>query len=876
MRKFAFLFCLLLCGLLRGQILTPGLLQKCAPALLDFSGNTSLKNESYSFYTLQVDDLQAFISWAQTQNIRVARSYAPARLVVVQASLSDLIEKILPHPAVQFADRSAPQGRAELPVPGHNFFVNRINAAHRYWPLLNGAGITVSVKEFRFDSSDVDFRGRYLPSPKSAAQLTDHAHIMASLIAGAGNSDPAGQGVAPGVQLTSSNFVGLLPDDAADYAAQNISVQNHSYGIAIENYYGLSALAYDHSVALRPELLHVFSAGNDGLMASSSGIYANIFDFANLTGNFKMAKNVLTVGSVDSFGQTPPFSSRGPAYDGRIKPDLVAFGAGGTSESAALVSGAAAVLQQAFFEKNGARPSASTLRAVLLNTTDDIAPPGPDFTTGFGNLHLKNALQTVLNQSVEVGKAADGSTRVFSLELPPKVRRVRVTLAWDDPPASPGSARALINDLDLVLRAPDGAVWQPWILNTAPQTDSLRQPARRGRDSLNNVEQISLDFPLPGLYQMEVYGRRVLPENQLFALTFTWDTLDQFVWDSPVRNDPAIAGREAILRWTTQLPDSTGRIEWRPIGSIDWRLINPAATLATGVRRWLVPDTFTAAQVRMVVGSQVFVSDTFLITRALRMRVGFNCKDSVLLRWNAPAPDAAYQLWGFGDRYLERLRTTNDTFWVLQKKDFPQQRFTVSALGQGGGEGPKSPAPDIATQGVGCYISSFLAELSAAFQIDITLQMGTTYGVHKVYLEKIKNGVSEELYEEAPQKTLVAFTDSVPHPGVNRYFARVEFLNGFQLFSDTLAVYFTGASNRLIFPNPVSGSGTLSVLSQTPDEATFELFDALGRHILEQNLSMPRVDISLPSLPPGCYQWRIQTDRAERRETGRVVVAGKR
>ena len=142
--------------------------------------------------------------------------------------------------------------------------------------------------------------------------------------------------------------------------------------------------------------------------------------------------------------------------------------------------------------------------------------------------------------------------------------------------------------------------------------------------------------------------------------------------------------------------------------------------------------------------------------------------------------------------------------------------------------------------------------------------------------EKIKNGDSEVLYEEAPQKTLVAFTDSVPHSGVNRYFARIEFLNGFQLRSDTLAVYFTGASNRLIFPNPVSGSATLSVLSQTPDEATFELFDALGRHILEQNLSMPRVDILLPSLPPGCYQWRIQTERGERSETGGVVVAGKR
>lgn len=869
-----FLVLFLLHTLAHSQTLGTALLQKCAPSLHPSPAQVFTENDTIALYTLALNDLPAFQTWTQAQNLRIVRTYAPARVVVVEASRSVFFEKILPHPAVQFADRGAATGQAELRVPGHNLFVNRINAAHQRWPLLNGAGITVSVKENRFDSSDVDLRGRHRPSPKSAPQLDDHAYVIATLVAGAGNSDPGGRGVASGAQLVSSSFAVLLPDDDEDYDDHSVSVQNHSYGSAIENGYSPSALAYDHSVRLRPSLLHVFSVGNIlEVLPSKSGTYANLLGFANLTGSFKMAKNVLTVGSVDSFGQVLSISARGPAYDGRTKPDLVAFGPGGTSDAAALTSGAAAVLQQAFLEKSGTLPPAHTLRAVLLNTADDIAPPGPDFASGYGSLNLKNALHTVLGQQVETGKIAPAETLSFPLQIPPQARNLRVTLAWDDPPALPGTARSLVNDLDLTLLAPDGSVQRPWSLNTAPHPDSLHQPTRRGRDSLNNAEQVALDFPLPGLYQMQVHGRRVLPENQTFALAFGWDTLNHFAWDCPVRNDPATAGREAILRWAAHLPDTTGRLEWRPVGTSDWRLIDPAVPLAAGYRRWLVPDTFAAAQMRLLTSSRAFPSDTFLIAPELRMRVGFDCPDSVLLSWNAASPGAAYQLWGLGDRYLEPLLTTADTFRVLQKKDFPQQRFAVSALGQAGAEGPKSPAPDIGTQGAGCYVSNFLADLNADFQVDLTLRLGTTYGVRRVFLEKIKSGTSAVLHETEPEQEQVVYTDPDPAPGVNRYFARVELASGSLLRSDTVAVHYAGESNWRLYPNPAMGGSTLTVLSRRPDQATLELYDVLGRFILEKKLDNDqRVDIALPPLSPGCYVWRVRASEGEGHLEGKLVV----
>ena len=97
------------------------------------------------------------------------------------------------------------------------------------------------------------------------------------------------KGAAWGALLTSSDYASLLPDADAVYQQNKLSVQNHSYGTGIENFYGTDAVAYDMTVKNTPVLLHVFSAGNSGTLASASGPYSAIQGFANLTGSFKMA-----------------------------------------------------------------------------------------------------------------------------------------------------------------------------------------------------------------------------------------------------------------------------------------------------------------------------------------------------------------------------------------------------------------------------------------------------------------------------------------------------------------------------------------------------------------------------------------------------------
>jgi hypothetical protein len=73
---------------------------------------------------------------------------------------------------------------------------------------------------------------------------------------------------------------------------------------------------------------------------------------------------------------------------------------------------------------------------------------------------------------------------------------------WDDAPAAPAAAATLINDLDLELENPNGTTFRPWTLNAANPGNN----AGNGVDRTNNVEQVTVNNPLAGLWMIRVNG----------------------------------------------------------------------------------------------------------------------------------------------------------------------------------------------------------------------------------------------------------------------------------------------------------------------------------------------------------------------------------
>ena len=123
--------------------------------------------------------------------------------------------------------------------------------------------------------------------------------------------------------------------------------------------------------------------------------------------------DVLAIGAVDRDGQVLPFSSRGPTFDGRIKPDLMAMGAGvtsidsttsggfssnhnGTSAATPLAAGAVALLMEAF-------PLATVTDIVNTLRMTASQADKPDNIAGYGVIRSRAAYDTLLHQFGHTG-----------------------------------------------------------------------------------------------------------------------------------------------------------------------------------------------------------------------------------------------------------------------------------------------------------------------------------------------------------------------------------------------------------------------------------------------------------------------------------------
>ncbi|TNE68175.1 MAG: T9SS type A sorting domain-containing protein [Bacteroidetes bacterium] len=849
---------------------------KCTPAVR-FADRAAVAPENYY---LVVTDLSAFAGRLATLGTgTLLGQYAPSNIAVVRISPAALQEQVLPLPEVLFADSGAEEPHVELPVPGHNLFANRITALHARYAGWNGTGRTVSIKENAFDTLDVDVRGRVGPTDLAAAQTSVHATIMASLLAGCGTSGLAGWGVSWGARVVPADFSILLPEPPGVYQKMGVTVQNHSYGVGIENYYGADAMAYDRSVALQPDLVHVFSAGNLGGQEAGMGSYQGLPGFANLSGSFKMAKNVILVGATDSFLQVIPQSSRGPAYDGRVKPDLVAFGQDGTSGAAALVSGTAAVLQQGFTQThNGVLPPAALIRALLVNGASDIGMPGPDYLSGFGSLNAKRSAGILDAGNYWVDSVASLETRVFQIFVPSGQQQLKVCLAWTDPAAAPNAAKALVQDLDLSLTGPDGTTLDPLVLSVEPSSDALILPAQPGRDSINNIEQIFWPDPQPGVYQVAVTGRRVLDNFQAFALVYSSTPSDTLIWSAPVKGDPLQSGETAILYWESTLGSPQATLQYRLIGQASWQDITGQLSLPEGYYRWQTPDISALLQFRILAADgRAFTGDTVFVGQDLRLELGFNCSDSVLLFWKSAGQGIDYQVWGLGEQYLEPLFVTTDTAVLLEKAVFPQERFAVSVLPGPGWVGNRSPAPDIRLQGVGCYFRNFLAQFTNPAEVHLQTSLGTTHGLALLSFEKWQSGGFIPLVTYTPPFTGLSFheVDPDPAPGVNRYRVRLSLTNGGEVFSEVVEVYYAGTSGVVVYPNPASSGAALQVIYQEqPEDLFFEMYDGLGRFILEKRLEDQPTEIYLPTLSTGMYYFTVRKPDKRVVQRGKLLLRG--
>jgi len=780
--------------------------------------------------------------------LRILYSYPNAHVVVCRVPGKNL-NVVLSLKDIVFAD-VVKRPKEEITTGANDPTANHILFAHYKFPAIKGQSIVASIKEQRFDTTDIDIKGRWINSNMAATTSSSHASIMATLLAGAGNSSPYAQGVAPAANVTSSSFAILFPDHDSVYQRFNISLQNHSYGTDIENYYGSQAVAYDKSVVNNPSLVHVFSSGNAGTTTTASGPYTGVQGYANLTGNFKLAKNIITVGAIDSFLNVMAASSKGPAFDGRVKPELVAYGEGGSSGAAALVSGTVALLQQVYKQNNSNNlPSAALVKAVLLNSATDIGNRHVDYSTGYGSLNTFEALKTIKENRFVSDNISNTQVKTYPVTIPANTSQLKITIAWTDLEAPVNTSKALVNNIDLLLRnSSTGEAWLPWVLNKFPHKDSLALPAVRKLDTLNNVEQITVDFPVAGNYIIEVRGTSIATLNQPFAFSYQIDTLGFFEWRFPSSIDPLPAGQQSVVRWETNV-SGTGTLEYR-VDNGTWQTISSNVDLGKKYFKWNAPSVNTKAQIRIVTqGNAIYTSDTFVISQQPNINVGFNCADSVLLYWNRTA--AAYKVYKLGDKYLEPFANSNDTTIVISKSQHQSLYYSVAPVIDNK-EGLRSFTINYQFQGVQCYFKNFLVQLRNNTG-ELNTEIGTLYNISKIRFQKLTANGYVTIKEMTPVTTNIVHFDISLTTGVNTYRVQIVLSNGQQLFSNPESIYYFLASPVIVFPNPARQNEPIRIIAADQFEYSVSIYDALGRIVYQTKMDNTSHSIEPLRLSKGVY-----------------------
>ncbi|PKP52947.1 MAG: serine protease [Bacteroidetes bacterium HGW-Bacteroidetes-1] len=154
-------------------------------------------------------------------------------------------------------------------------------------------------------------------------------------------------------------------------------------------------------IAASKGILVVNSAGNSGNSSSFPYIGAPADGF-----------NVFSIGAVDGTGERASFSSIGPTYDGRIKPDVMAMGQGtavaagstdnftfsnGTSFSSPVMAGMATCLWQANRSFNNLQ-----IKEAIMLTSSNASTPNSTFGYGIPDFFLANSTLT----SIDTGEGS--------------------------------------------------------------------------------------------------------------------------------------------------------------------------------------------------------------------------------------------------------------------------------------------------------------------------------------------------------------------------------------------------------------------------------------------------------------------------------------
>jgi PKD repeat protein len=627
------------------------------------------------------------------------------------------IDALIRLPYVQYVECAAPNPTPD-DVKGRSLHrSNVLNSDYGAGRHYDGTGVTIGLADDGAIGPHIDYTGR-LTSYTTVNNGT-HGDMTAGILFGAGNRDPEIRGHATGAYLHYWDIGGYphIVDALTHFNNFGMVLTSTSYSQGQGGVYSTDAQFIDDQIYNNPQMLHMFSAGNAGTQDHGYGAGAG---WGNITGGYKAAKSVITCGNLTPMGILDNSSSRGPADDGRIKPDICANGTdqlstnspntnqvgGGTSAASPSVAGCVTQLYQAYKSLHGGQnPESALIKACILNTGHDLGNPGPDYKHGWGQINALRAVRVLEENRHFRDSVSQGQTRSHILNVPAGTTEIRAMVYWADYPGNPSSTTALVNNLDITLQ--NGTLYQPWVLDPTANAAVLNANAVRGTDNLNNVEQVTITNPVPGTTTLNVTGTSVPfgPQSYHVVYEFVQDFVELTY---PVGGEGLVPGTVETIRWDAYGNTGTFNLDYSTDGGNNWSSLATSVSSSNRSFDWTIPAVVTgSARVRVTSGALADASDAnfTIVARPTNLAVSYVCPDSIGLTWTAASGANSYQVFRLGTSFMDSMTVTNGTSATLYGLNPSSTHwFSVASRTSDGGLGKRMVALEYSGGVVNCTV----------------------------------------------------------------------------------------------------------------------------------------------------------------------------
>ncbi len=780
----------------------------------------------------------------ESRGVRI-NSLGPSPRIIRASVAADQVQYLTPVTYISYVEPIAEPGVPEA-LDGKSLHRStKINTEYNGGVDYDGTGVSFVINDDGFVGPHIDFTGRTDQTDVAGDFAGDHGDMTTGIAGGAGNLDPTVPGMAPGAFIWVRQYNASLPDVLNLHQNEGVMAFSSSYSNGCNAGYTSTTQQVDDQTFDNPGILQSFSAGNSN---NNDCGYGAGNQWGNITGGHKIAKNAIAAANLRFNEVLETSSSRGPASDGRIKPDIAAHGTnqlstdpnntyapgGGTSAACPGITGVFAQLVEAFRDKNGGvDPESGLIKACMLNTAHDLGNVGPDFKFGWGRVNAAGAYNIIDQVQYVDGMIEQGVTATESITVPAGTEEVRVMLYWMDPAASTLSFKALVNDIDMSVVDPGGATYQPWILDPTANAASLDAPATNGVDTLNNVEQILIKDPVAGTYDVTLTGTEIPMGPQKYYVV--WEFFGGVDLSYPIGGEGLNPLENVRILWEAVADTGSFQLDYTIDGGGSW---NPIATVPGDQRfyeNWSVPSVISGdVRVRITRGADTDMSDADLSI----MQVAENldlvrmCPTEVRLAWDSVPGATSYTVHKLGAMYMDSIATASTHVIDLPVVDvFEEFWWSVTAHGPNGARNRRAVA--VFYDGSGLLNCSVNDELSATELLNPTGTFLSCFGVDSIVSVRIDNNglvdqgnfsVGYAVNGGTPVIETFSGTISAGTSGVYN-FSQPLILNG-SLSYDVVA-WSSLVGDALPGNDTTSGEFTLVTAMNTPDyNEDFESFNS--------------------------------------------------